>query len=113
MECVVIASYQSHYPHPIAFEPGDEVAVGWEDPHYPGWIWVRTSTGNQGWAPLSRLNRLNGSDVAVATRSYCARELDVAVGERVTLKETVCGWCQVVDSVGVSGWVPEGCLECV
>lgn len=47
----VKTAHCSNYPNPIAFQPDELLVVGQEDSEYPGWIWVKTSVGNFGWAP--------------------------------------------------------------
>jgi hypothetical protein len=105
MKHIVISSYKSQYPNPIGFQSGDHVEIGKRDDEFPGWVWVTTSDGNQGWAPSESLNFTNDGQKAIANHSYSARELNTKKGELLTLLFELAGWGWVVNEHNESGWV--------
>ena len=112
MNCIAISSHKSSYPTPIRLEPGDIVTVGRRDQEYPGWIWVITSAGNEGWAPESHI-RIGSLETAVAKNAYTSRELDTQVGEYLSCKVELNGWLWVENVNGDSGWVPKTSVRAV
>ncbi|MCP4981874.1 MAG: ligand-binding protein SH3 [Gammaproteobacteria bacterium] len=111
MIAVVIKEHISNYPRPIKFKSAEHFEVGIEDPEYPGWIWVITREGNEGWAPLEYIEILPGTRGGIAKYDYCARELDVELGERLQIDDRHCGWLKASNSRGKSGWIPQACVE--
>jgi hypothetical protein len=103
---VVRRIHCSNYPDPIGFEAGEEVLTGRRDDEYPGWIWVILRTGNQGWAPEQYLQVGSDTGEAIATRQYCARELDTRLGEVLIVHHELNEWVWVENSAGDFGWVP-------
>ncbi|MGY0216567.1 SH3 domain-containing protein [Endozoicomonadaceae bacterium StTr2] len=101
---LVTKSYNSNYPNPISFRQGEVIKAGREDDEYPGWIWVTTPDANQGWAPIEYLEISESR--AVALQDYTARELTVAVGEKVKIHYSLNGWCWGSNEATESGWVP-------
>ena len=106
IDCIAITPHRSNYPDPIRLEAGDAVVLGRKDEQHPGWIWVISPTGNEGWAPES-LIRIDTPDSGVATNAYTARELDTQVGERLSCKSELHGWLWVENEKGESGWIPK------
>jgi SH3-like domain-containing protein len=105
----VVRDYSAQYPDPITVRAGDRVAVGADDPQFPGWRWCTGPDGRQGWVPEEFLQR-TGS-VAVMRRDYTARELSVPAGADVAIHDRVAGWLWVTDVNGIQGWIPESCLS--
>lgn len=106
----VVQPHTSHYPNPIYFQAGEKVGVGHEDDEYPGWLWVILPSGNAGWAPKAYIKV--GADAAkgITVAAYCARELNVSVGEVVQKQQSLNGWALVKNEQGDVGWVPLACL---
>jgi len=105
MEIVAIKPHTSNYPNPISFESGEKLELGARDTEYLGWIWVKTTNGNEGWAPeqfIAIRNSLKG----VACQSYSASELDTVQNEPLTFLKKLNGWLWVKNSSGQCGWVP-------
>ena len=105
----VLRDYVAQYPDPITVRAGETVAVGKDDPEFPGWRWCTAADQRGGWVPEQFLDRI-GSE-AVMRRNYTARELTVAAGTDVVAGERVCGWVWVTDAGGNAGWIPERCLS--
>ncbi len=106
MRYVAVRQHRSKHPDPISLKPGDPVALGTRDEQHPGWIWVTTPSGKQGWAPESII-RLDTPEGGVATTHYTARELDTRVGDRLSCVRELAGWLWVENEKGESGWVPK------
>ena len=111
MDSYVIKAHKSNYPKPIEFNSKDWLKVGAEDTEYPGWIWVETRDGNEGWAPVEYVELLGEPNRGIARTSYCAQELEVEVGEELQIKNTLCGWYFVTNLRGEIGWVPQDCIQ--
>lgn len=109
MQTLITTIHQTCYPNPIEFKAGERVRIGHEDDEFPGWIRTITTDGNEGWAPLSLLTPV-GNGEALAQQDYTARELDVAVGDQVTVKRELAGWLWVEGEQGACGWIPASCI---
>jgi hypothetical protein len=107
----VIKEHKSNYPNPVEFKANDILEIGREDEEYPGWIRVKSPDGNEGWAPMGHIEILNDSIQGIAKANYCARELDVKVGEKLQIENTLCGWHYATNSRSESGWVPQECVR--
>ena len=104
MKRVVVEAHRSNYPNPVRFQRGDRVAIGRRDQEFPGWVWVATEAGIEGWAPEQYLDV--SDDMAVARRDYQATELDTDVGEQLEQLQELNDWAWVVNDRGEEGWVP-------
>ena len=107
----VISDYRTQYANPIRLARGDIVTLGKRDTEWPAFIWTVTPIdGNAGWAPFDWLQPL-GDGRAEALRDYSAQELDVAVGDEVTLLHALGGWWWCEHTDGRAGWMPIEHLE--
>ena len=109
MLALITTAHYTCYPNPIVFRAGERVRIGHEDDEFPGWVRTFTADGNEGWAPLSLLTPI-GAGEAQARQDYTARELDVAVGERVRVDRELASWLWVHNEAGQSGWIPASCI---
>lgn len=99
-----VADYEIAYANPVVFNPGDRVKVLRGDPGWPGWVWVRTSTGNEGWAPRRALDEQG--EYAVARTDYNGVELSARAGERLEAIQEESGWVWCRKQDGGEGWFP-------
>ena len=106
MKLLAQTQHQSRYPDPVSFESGDRLVLGRRDKEFPGWVWVTTPNGNQGWAPEQYIEVGSNSLESLATRDYTARELCTEVGDILLLHHELNQWGWVENSEGESGWVP-------
>ena len=102
---VVSVAHTSNYPDPLEVAAGDVVTAGHRDKQYPGWIWVTTADGKEGWAPEDYMERRKGS-AGIMKRAYSAREIDTAAGDVLFVQMELNGWFWVETADGRSGWVP-------
>lgn len=109
MLALITTAHQTCYPNPIGVVAGERVRIGHEDDEFPGWMRTYTADGNEGWAPLSLLTPA-GQGEALARQDYTARELNVEVGERVTVEHELAGWLWVSNETGECGWIPQSCI---
>jgi len=115
MQYDVIQPHRSEYPEPITFAKGATLTVG---EHYDGeegwqdWYFCSAPGQKAGWVP-AQVFRLKAPGAAVAVEDYTARELDVAVGERLAGGRELGGWRWCSRAGGESGWVPLACLRAV
>jgi hypothetical protein len=104
----VMREYSAQYPDPITVRAGDRVAVGADDPAFPGWRWCTGPDRRAGWVPEQFLQAQDQE--AVMLRDYTARELSVRAGAEVIVGEAISGWVWATDADGRAGWIPETCI---
>lgn len=104
MQACVIKDWRTVYADPLTVHAGERVKLGKRDDEWPGWVWATNDAGQSGWMP-ERLIEAQGA-AGTALRDYTAQELDVQVGDEVTLHELESGWYWATDGEGRSGWVP-------
>ncbi len=54
---------------------------------------------------------LDGSYKGIANSNYCARELDVEIGEKLRIENTLSGWHYATNTRSESGWIPQECVR--
>lgn len=106
MTWIVHTAHTSNYPNPIHFQAGDRVELGIQDDEFPGWIWVMTHDGNQGWAPIQYLQMGDAGTTGIAMHDYSAQELNTKIGQELVLHYELKGWGWVENDHGECGWVP-------
>ena len=100
-----LADFEISYPHPITFKTGEELETHHHDDVWTGWIWVKTTDGNTGWAPESYLKRVDERK-AGAIRDYTARELSMKKGDILSPSLEISGWLWCTNQRGEEGWAP-------
>jgi hypothetical protein len=102
-----ISEYEVSYPRPVVFQTGDSVKIIKSDASWPGWVWVETSDGNQGWAPRSVLS-VGSAETGdcLASAAYNGTELSAAKGERLEGLHEESGWVWCRRDDGSEGWFP-------
>ena len=106
MRIIVTSDHTSSFPNPITFSPGDPLRLGKRDSEYPGWIWVTTPCGGQGWAPDAYIEAASATQ-GVATESYTAKELNTVAGESLIRHKELNEWLWVENDYGECGWIPK------
>ncbi|WP_313217409.1 SH3 domain-containing protein [Stenotrophomonas sp.] len=109
MRYTVVASHRSEFPQPITLSRGDALVVGERYQGPEGWDdWYLCEAAGQqpGWVPAQVIGR-DTQQQAFAREDYCARELDVHVGQVLDGGRIMNGWVwsETTDGRG-SGWVP-------
>lgn len=111
MTWIVHIAHISTYSNPISFWSGDQIKVSVLDDQYPGWMWVTTIDGNQGWAPIQYLELDNVEKTAIALHDYSANELDTTRGESLVMHYELNGWAWVENEKKECGWVPMNTIK--
>jgi len=93
----------------IQVQAGDRVTLGDRDTEWPQFVWTALASGLGGWVPSALFDAERGQ--ASALQDYDTRELDVAVGEIVTLHEQMADWWWATNANGDSGWIPARAVE--
>jgi hypothetical protein len=83
------------------------VSPGRTDPDNPGWRWCVNGEGLGGWLPEGLVRD------GCALDDFDTRELTVAVGDEVEVRDRRAGWSFCLAHGGRLGWVPDGCLNAV
>jgi hypothetical protein len=105
----VVQEYHTRDAYPLTIASGALLTYGRKDSRWPGWIWCINWEGKGGWVPENYLS-IQGKN-CIALRDYTSRELNLQVGEFLTLRDLESGWFWATDRSGRSGWVPASCIE--
>ena len=103
---VAIAVWKVMYPDPIVVQAGESVIVGATDPEWPGWTWCTDQRGKSGWTPAEYLQPSLETGIAVALHDFTARELNIDIGDTVSLLQFQSGWYWASNAAGQEGWIP-------
>lgn len=106
MEVVTIEKHVSNYPHPFYLKQGDKVTLGVIDDEFPHWIFITNDVGDQGWAPVQYIKRIEGSSLGVILQDYDNVELNTVIGETLCVLFELNGWYRVSRLTGEIGWLP-------
>ncbi|MDV2682806.1 SH3 domain-containing protein [Alkalihalophilus lindianensis] len=111
---LVLKQHTSNYPNPIKLLEGQKVLVGekyegkqeWEN-----WVYCYTiDKCLEGWVPAQIINVHRNRGYIV--EDYFAKELDVEVGELLTLHKELNGWFWVERTSNTEeGWIPKENVE--
>jgi hypothetical protein len=104
-----IKAYTSPYTEPWSMRKGESLQVGKRDSEWDGWIWCTHARGESRWVPESYLVIVGQK--GIAKLDYESTELEVNVGELLTLGEQESDWCWCTNKEGMSGWVPAEYLD--
>jgi hypothetical protein len=94
----------------IRIVAGDSLAVGHRNQQHPAFVWCATEDGHHGWVPEESIEIVQGRD-AVALRDYDSTHLTVSEDETLDVIEQVDDYLLCRNTAGVTGWVPESCVE--
>jgi len=103
----IIKEHFSSFSDPITLKKNDKVFVGREyseNPDWPNWIECEMKNGKKGWVPKQYL-KLQGNS-AISLCDYSANELNVKIGDEISIYKFENGWAWSTNSVGEFGWVP-------
>ncbi|MBI1279064.1 MAG: hypothetical protein GC179_13130 [Anaerolineaceae bacterium] len=106
----IIKAHNRSYDDPIQVKQGEVVHVTkrelWNEDDR--WAWCITESGKEGWIPVALVDVK--SEQSFTVRDYDGIELNVAIGDTLTIWGEIGGWymAQTVDRR--YGWVP---VECV
>ena len=106
----VVRSCTREQVQEIRMRAGDCLSVGHRNQQHPAFIWSATEDGHHGWVPEEYVEILRGSS-AVARRDYDSTHLTVISGETLAVLEQVGDYLLCRSVTGVTGWVPESCVE--
>ena len=105
--CLIVKAHKSSFPDPIILKKGEKVSIGGEyleDPDWPNWIECKNQGGKKGWVPKQYL-KISGN-TGIILRDYSAKELDVKIGDEITVYRFQNGWAWSKNSGGEFGWIP-------
>ncbi|MCS0038550.1 SH3 domain-containing protein, partial [Vibrio alginolyticus] len=106
MEVVATEKHVSEYPNPFYLKQGDKVALGAIDDEFPNWIFITSSEGMQGWAPVQYIEKIEGISEGILRYDYDNVELNTVIGEKLSVQFELNEWYRVSRSTGEIGWVP-------
>jgi hypothetical protein len=104
---LAIKEHKASYDKCLKILPGDILTIDGSrsvDNEWPGWIWCVDKEGLGSWVPEEYL-RVTGN-IATALEEYDAKELTVAVGDKLIIFREMAGWFWCRDALGQYGWVP-------
>jgi len=102
--CVVQSDYSSAFPDPFKLTKGECLKTSDRKSEWEGWIWCTSESGQRGWIPTNYLSI--EKDSAVLQQDYDATEMNVSIGDELTIVMEEAGWAWCVKSNGEAGWVP-------
>ena len=108
----VIRDYRRPHDDPISGRSGetifvDDAKTGETD--IVGWTWCRAADGREGWVPDAWTS--GSGSARKLKRDYCALELSVRAGERVSLELSESGFVRCRTTASEVGWLPDAILE--
>ncbi|TOH97769.1 hypothetical protein CGH02_22720 [Vibrio parahaemolyticus] len=106
MEVVATEKHVSEYPNPFYLKQGDKVALGAIDDEFPNWIFITSSEGGRGWAPVQYIEKIEGISEGILLKDYDNVELNTVIGEKLLVLFELNEWYRVSRSTGEIGWVP-------
>ncbi|KOO14340.1 hypothetical protein AKJ18_13605 [Vibrio xuii] len=106
MEVVATRKHVSEYPNPFYLKQGDKVALGAMDDEFPNWIFITSDEGEQGWAPIQYIQKLERSSDGIMLQDYDNAELNTVIGEKLSVLFELNAWYRVLRVTGEVGWVP-------
>jgi uncharacterized protein YgiM (DUF1202 family) len=104
-----IKTYQTPYPHPLIIKSGDSLQLIDKKTECPGWVWCVNKDGISAWVPTSYIERIG--NLGKALRDYSSKELNVQIGEILTILKEESGWAWCMNQNGEEGWVPKECIR--
>jgi hypothetical protein len=106
----VLSSCTREQVQEIRIRAGDSLSVGHRNQQHPAFVWSATEDGHHGWVPEEYIEVVQGRN-AVARRDYDSTHLTVIAGEMLDVLEQVDDYLLCRSATGVTGWVPESCVE--
>lgn len=106
----VVTSCTREQVQEIRVRAGDSLSVGHRNQQHPAFIWSAAEDGHHGWVPEEYIEIVQGRD-ARALRDYDSTHLTVAAGETLDVLEQVGDYLFCRSATGITGWVPESCVE--
>jgi hypothetical protein len=94
----------------ICIHAGDSLALGHRNQQHPAFVWCASEDGHHGWVPEESIEIVQGRN-AVARRDYDSTHLTVSEDENLDVLEQVDDYVLCRSAAGVTGWVPEACVE--
>ncbi|HSR04408.1 MAG TPA: SH3 domain-containing protein [Proteiniclasticum sp.] len=116
MRYIVIKNHIVNEANLITLKENDRVLrleeyIG--NPVWQNWVYcISRDTLKEGWIPRAYLKDL--SDESVLLEDYSSKELNVSIGDVVSMKKTVNNWAYCIhEHTGQEGWVPLENLEII
>ncbi len=106
MEVVATEKHVSEYPNPFYLKQGDKVALGAIDDEFPNWIFITSDEGEQGWAPIQYIEKIEGSAEGTLLQDYDNVEFNTVIGEKLLVLFELNEWYRVSRPTGEMGWIP-------
>lgn len=100
-------AHQNPFDYPFDFYNGMPIEVIKADDTNPCWKKCRLADGTEGWAPRTALQKTSNGWRTI--QNYSSLEMDVEIGENVTIFEELFGWAWAEKDTHEHGWIP---IEC-
>jgi len=107
----VVLDFHAEHPDYVILVAGITLTPVEKESEWPGWVWCVHESGVECWVPKDYLDHQGRT--AVLEKDYNARELNVVVGQQVSIIESVAGWYWCLDQAGEEGWVPQKHIEII
>ena len=110
-KCKVLKEHRSSFPNPLIVKKGEILTVGDQKTEEVGWIWCINKEGNGCWAPQDYIS-ITGNR-AEFLQDYNSIELNVNVGQILSIQTEAQGWIWVIDERQNTGWIPKRNVEII
>jgi hypothetical protein len=109
MRYLVIKNHIVNEINHIVLKENDRVLRGEEyigNPIWKNWVYcISRDTLKEGWIPRAYLKDIG--EESILLEDYSSKELDVTMGDVVTLKKTINNWAYCIsERTQEEGWVP-------
>lgn len=98
------ADYEEKDDQALYLTAGQEVTTGPADREWPGWIWVKDSSGRNGYVPAEILEPL-GEDRWAILDNFDPTILKVRRGDSILSLKEIHGWHWCRNDNSAEGWV--------
>jgi len=106
---VVIKEHKSTFAYAMIIKVGEKLIIEKKETNYENWVWVTSENGISCWMP-ERFLKINNCE-GIAKEDYNSTELNVKLGEQLSLYREVASWYWVENSKREFGWVPRDNVE--
>jgi len=106
---LVTKEHYPTFPYSVIIKVGEKLIIEKKETIYKNWVWVTSIDGNYCWIPKSFL-KINNCE-GIAKENYDSTELNVKLGEQLSLYREESNWYWVENNNGKFGWVPRDNVE--
>ena len=108
---LVIKEHKNEFPLPLIVRKGDILQIKEKKTDQEGWFWCINNEGLAAWMPKNYLKRTQTLGFYQVLLDYDSTELDVKVGDKITIIKEESNWAWIVTEGNKEGWIPIDCIS--